>query len=227
MIAYLCGTLKHIEPDAIILDVGGLGYLVHVPTYLAQAAQTHQTETPDADFPLYCVHTKREDGETLFGLESIKARSLFNLLTNIPGVGGKMALELFSGLGLQGIIDATLQENKAAFAKANGVGPKMASRLLTELTHKRDRLLLLGNETHISDPSPKTAPAASNLKTVFEAVTNTLAGLGYRPHETKTLLEDLLKKQEIKQDATLNQNQIQKLTDTLLHQALQHLGSAA
>jgi Holliday junction DNA helicase RuvA len=204
MIAYLKGYVRHVTGDGIILDVKGVGYYVLCPTYLLRQAQGAFGD----ELVLWCVMQVREDANTLYGFEHNDGRVLFMAITRISGVGGRLALNLFSELGFHGLLEAILTEDVSRFQKADGVGPKMAKRLAIEL--KNQEKALLGKFDKVL-PLHTHAPAMQTPQ-LTEAL-SALKGLGYSEQEVRPLATSL-----VTDDPTLT-------TETLLQQTLQRLST--
>jgi Holliday junction DNA helicase RuvA len=183
MIAYLAGMIKHLDEDALIVSAGGVGYWVLAPSSVIQKALLHDKTHP---FEIWCVQHIREDSMTLYGFETLFARDLFMLLTAIPGVGGRVALNLFSALQTDGLLSALLCDDKQQLLKADGVGPKLATRLLTELQGKRPQLLRCAHES--AQEEGGGAPVTSLVQ---EETLKALEQLGYARTQTAPLVQEL------------------------------------
>ena len=135
MIARLAGALLEKTPEAIVLDVAGVGYEVRVPlsTFL---------ELPDEGKTVSLrVHTYvREDALQLFGFRSDAERTSFRLLLGISGVGPRLALAILSGIPVARLIAAIRAGDLVALRGVPGVGNKTAQRILVELKDKVDGL---------------------------------------------------------------------------------------
>jgi Holliday junction DNA helicase RuvA len=131
MIGKLKGIIDSYGEDAVILDVGGVGYLVHC------SARTLQ-ELPAAGQPAtLAIDTYvREDQIRLFGFVSEVEREWFRLLQTVQGVGTKVALSVLSTLRPAELANAIALRDKAMMARAPGVGRKVAERIVTELQDK-------------------------------------------------------------------------------------------
>ncbi len=131
MIGKLKGLIDSYSEDAVILDVNGVGYLVHC------SARTLQ-ELPRAGEPaVLSIETYvREDQIKLFGFTSDVEREWFKLLQTVQGVGTKVALAVLSTLKPADLASAIALRDKAMVARAQGVGPKVAERVVTELKDK-------------------------------------------------------------------------------------------
>ena len=131
MIARLTGILAESASDHAVVDVQGVGYLVQA------SARTLQAIGPvGGDVRLFTEMQVREDSMTLFGFASAAERDWFRLLTGVQGVGGRVALAILSVLDSDELSRAIGSGDAAMVARANGVGPKLASRIVNELKGK-------------------------------------------------------------------------------------------
>ena len=131
MIGRLRGSVDGTGEDWVILDVGGVGYLVHCSARtLGRLPGTGEAVTLSID-----THV-REDMIRLYGFASEGERDWFRLLQTIQGVGAKVALAILSALDPQRLADAVAVGDKAAVAQAPGVGPKLAARIVAEMKDK-------------------------------------------------------------------------------------------
>lgn len=163
MIARLSGTLAETSSDNAVIDVAGVGYLVHL------SARTLDALGPIGGNVLVLTELQvREDAWTLFGFGSPQERDAFRALTSIQGVGGRLALAILSVLSPDELARAVAQEDKAMIGRANGVGPKLAARIANELQGKLGVSAVGG-----AAPAPRAGAAADAL--------SALANLGFRP----------------------------------------------
>ena len=158
-IARLKGTIQERGPDWIIVDVGGVGFLVHVPASLA--GQSHAGDPVQ----LYTHLLMREDGVALYGFATAEEQGLFQMLMGVSGVGPRMALGLLSALGAEELTSAIASGDVGALARAPGVGQKLAGRIALEL---KGRLA----------PAPSAALPAGDRQVVAA-----LTALGYTQAE--------------------------------------------
>lgn len=152
MIARLKGLLDEIGPDWIVVDVGGVGYQVFCPARVIAAL-------PAIGDPL-SLHIEthvREDHIHLFGFASARERECFRMLTTVQGVGAKVGLGILGTLSVDDLTAAIVAEDKALLTRADGVGPRLAARLMTEL---KDKIVSLGAE--FVPNTPAAAPAGSD-----------------------------------------------------------------
>ena len=165
MIARLSGTLAEITADSAVIDVGGVGYLVHL------SGKTLSAIGPiGGDVVILTELQVREDAWTLFGFGSPAERDAFRALTSIQGVGGRLALAILSVLSPDELARAVAHGDKAMIGRANGVGPKLAARIANELQGKLGVSGLTG-----AAPAPRAGAAADAL--------SALANLGFKPAE--------------------------------------------
>lgn len=131
MIGSLHGVVAALGEETALIEVGGVGYVV-------QAGGRTLARLRAGDSVRLFIETHvREDAIRLFGFESEQERAWFAHLQTIPGVGAKVALGILDAMPPEALADAIALQDKAAFARANGVGPKLAARLATELAAKQ------------------------------------------------------------------------------------------
>jgi holliday junction DNA helicase RuvA len=131
MIGKLRGVIDAYGEDNVVLDVHGVGYLVHC------SARTLQALPPAGEAATLAIETwVREDQIRLFGFATDLEREWFRLLTGVQGVGAKVALAVLSTLRTAEIANAIALGDKAAVARTPGVGAKLAQRIVTELKDK-------------------------------------------------------------------------------------------
>jgi Holliday junction DNA helicase RuvA len=184
MIARLTGILAEIASDSAVIDVAGVGYLVHLSTRTLDSLGTIGGEV------LVLTELQvREDAWTLFGFGSAVERDSFRALTSIQGVGGRLALAILSALAPDELARAVAQDDKAMIGRANGVGPKLAARIANELQGKLGISGLGGAAL-----APRGGTAADAL--------SALANLGFRPAEAGVAVNAA--RDELGPDATLD-----------------------
>ena len=167
MIARLAGLLAETSADSAIIDVSGVGYLVQA------SARTLDALGPvGGNVAILTELQVREDGWTLFGFGSSGEREAFRALTSVQGVGGRVALAILSVLDPGELAAAISRGDKAMVARANGVGPKLAQRIVNELAGKLGSPALAGAT---GAAPPRGGPAADAL--------SALANLGFKPTE--------------------------------------------
>ena len=131
MIARLSGILGELGEDFAVIDVGGVGYLVFCSSRtLARMPAVGEGIQVEVD-----THV-REDHIHLYGFIDSTERAWFRLLTTVQGVGARVGLAILSVLTAEELVQAVAAQDKSAVARANGVGPKLANRIVTELRDK-------------------------------------------------------------------------------------------
>jgi holliday junction DNA helicase RuvA len=157
MIAMLSGLVDQIGDETLVLDCNGVGYLVY-------ASGRTLGRVPKIGQPLkLLVETQiREDRIQLFGFADAAERAWFRLLTTVQGVGGKVALAILSVLDPDAMATAILAQDKAAFVRADGVGPKLGQRIVMELRDKVGDMAMPATNGVIA-PTGAVADAVSAL----------------------------------------------------------------
>lgn len=168
MIAMLAGIVDQLGTDNLVLDVNGVGYLVFASTRTLGRA-------PGRGEPLrLLIETHvREDHIHLYGFVDEGERGWFRLLTTVQGVGARLALAILSVLAPDALTNAILAQDKAALTRADGVGPKLATRIVTEL---RDKVGALAIGPAAGTSSARAAAAEASA--AGDAV-SALVNLGY------------------------------------------------
>jgi holliday junction DNA helicase RuvA len=163
MIAQLRGTLADKRPNQILVDVGGVGYLVHIPVSTFYAlGDLHSNVT-------LLIHTQvREDAISLYGFLSSREKHLFELLISASGVGPVLALKILSGMSVDDLVPAVRSGDLVRLTRIPGVGRKTAERMVVEL---RDKLAAMETPGAARQPVVTTGAAAD--------VVSALLNLGY------------------------------------------------
>ena len=173
MIAQLRGTLGDKRPNQVLVDVGGVGYLVHIPLSTFYAlGDLHSNIT-------LLIHTQvREDAISLYGFLSAREKHLFEMLISASGVGPVLALKILSGMSVEDLVPAVRSGDLARLTRIPGVGRKTAERMIVEL---RDKLAAM--ET----PEDARKPVATSGTEVD--VVSALLNLGYDQHAAEQAVE--------------------------------------
>ena len=167
MIARLTGFLAETSADSAVLDVAGVGYAV-----LASSRTLDAIGPLGGEVMLLTELQVREDSMTLFGFGSAGEREAFRQLTSVQGVGGRVALAILSTLNPAELATAIAHGDKAMVARANGVGPKLAQRIVNELAGKMGSPALAAT---LGASTPRGGAANDAL--------SALANLGFKPAE--------------------------------------------
>jgi holliday junction DNA helicase RuvA len=169
MIGKLKGIVDSVEEEALILDVNGVGYLVSASPRTLRALPA-----PGQPVELLIETHVREDAIRLYGFLTAGERDWFRLLQSVQGVGAKVALGILGALSAEALSAAVARQDKAMMARAPGVGPKLAARLVLELKDKAPAFGVahFGHGEAGFERAPRLAKAA-------EDAVLALVGLGY------------------------------------------------
>ncbi len=169
MIAKLKGLLDETGKDFIVLDVGGVGYLVF-------CAGRTLSALPAVGQPvsLHIETHVREDHIHLFGFPNLAERDWFRHLLTVQGVGAKVALAILGSLSPDQLLQAIVAQDKAALTRADGVGPKLAGRIVAELRDKAGNVILPAVTESVAG-----AIAGDGLDRVAADAVSALVNLGY------------------------------------------------
>ena len=202
MIAQHRGTLADKRPNQVLVDVGGVGYLVHIPISTFYAlGDLHSNVT-------LLIHTQvREDAISLYGFLSSREKHLFELLISASGVGPVLALKILSGMSVDDLVPAVRSGDLARLTRIPGVGKKTAERMVVEL---RDKLAAM-ETSEAARHSVATAGAAAD-------VVSALLNLGYEERASEQAVERAAKDGAAKSPESF---------ETLLRAALQELSAPA
>jgi Holliday junction DNA helicase RuvA len=169
MISHIKGILERVCDNAVVIDVNGLGYMVHIPKNLTLPALGDTLK-------LYTVLYIKEDQLSLFGFTNLDDKAIFELLISVSGVGPKAALAVLSIMDASQISEAIVSNDSSAFTKAQGVGKRIAERIALELKDKVNN----------SFARPSLDLSSANRQDALDA----LISLGYsRSEAVKAVLE--------------------------------------
>jgi Holliday junction DNA helicase RuvA len=169
MIAKLRGLLDSFSADHAVIDVGGIGYLVFASTRTLSSLGALGGEV--------VLHTQMqvsEDDIRLIGFATAEERDWFRLLTSVQGVGARVALAILSALTVDELHRAIASGDNAMVARSQGVGPKLAQRIVNELKDKAGSVVL---------GAGGIAPAAQPAGSLGADAASALLNLGFRPAE--------------------------------------------
>lgn len=186
MISYLQGKILYKEADAVICLVADIGYHIHVSSFSLQ-------KLCEGDFAkLWIIETLRDQQVVYFGFLEAEEKKWFSWLCALQGISGKMALNILSALRPHQLRECILNQELHLLKAAEGIGPKLASRILHEL---KDKALRSSPASCLSQDAPfETIPIS---KDVQEA----LIQLGYSKNQAQTVLEKILKKESFPKEA--------------------------
>ncbi|MCH7639624.1 MAG: Holliday junction branch migration protein RuvA [Bacteroidetes bacterium] len=164
MIAYVSGTLAEKKPTEAVIDVGGLGYRLLIPT-----SSFDKLPAKGESARLHATLIVREDSQTLYGFATEAERQVFETMISVSGVGPKLALAALSGMSPGELRDVVLAGDTGMLTRIPGVGKKTAERLIVELRDKLSKLDGLGTYGAVAGDG-EAAQARSDARAGLEAL---------------------------------------------------------
>ena len=189
MFYYINGRLAHLDPSFAVLDVSGVGYKLTISGNTHASMPAHHSVSEAPTVKLYTYFAIREDDIELFGFISEEELSAFKMLITVSGVGPKAAISILSTLTPAKLAVAICTDDKKAIARANGIGPKTAARIVLEL---KDKL-----QKEVSSDAYADSPAVNELSAVIGASSkrkdaeDALSVLGYSRSEASAALRTI------------------------------------
>ncbi len=162
MIGKLTGIVDHVAEDHVILDVAGVGYLVHCPS------STLSKLAAGANASLMTEMRLTDETIRLYGFSSAEEREWFRLLQTVQNVGARVALNVLSALSPRDLERAIALSDKAAIGRAQGVGPKLALRIVTELKDKAPSMMLRGHDGMSASATAPRGPEADAVAALLK-----------------------------------------------------------
>lgn len=179
MYYYLSGTVAHIEPFLAVIDCGGVGYACRTTSFTLSRIKTGEKAK------LYTYLSVREDAMDLYGFSSQEERRLFQLLTSVSGVGPKAALAILSSSTPENLALSIITGDEKALTAAQGVGKKIAQRVILELKDK-----LAKGQTISASGENVAGPAMTIIpQNKLSEASAALAVLGYSQTEINVALK--------------------------------------
>lgn len=180
MYYYLDGNITVMEPGIAVVDCGGVGYLcqcsMNTLSHLEKGKKAH----------LYTQVVVKEDAFDIYGFWDMSEKRCFNMLLGVSGVGPKAALSILSAVSPEGLAMAVANEDEKALTAAQGVGKRLAQRILLELRDK------IAKETGLTQKAGVSVPGPQNLAGgKLNDVTAALSVLGYTPAEITAALRQV------------------------------------
>ncbi|WP_085904113.1 Holliday junction branch migration protein RuvA [Kiloniella majae] len=177
MIGKLTGKVDSTGDDWVMLDVGGVGYIVFC------SSRTLSALPGEGEVTSLLIETHvREDHIHLFGFATAAEKEWYLLLGTVQGVGAKVGLAILSAISPDELSVAIAAQDKTTLTRANGVGPKLAIRIMNELKDKIAKLSL-GTSGEIVDSSAAEGKPAATPMAISEDAISALVNLGYRRSE--------------------------------------------
>jgi Holliday junction DNA helicase RuvA len=186
MIASLRGRLKSLSVDGAVIDVGGVGFLVYIPTSTLSRLGVEGSEVS-----LFTYFHLREDAATLYGFSTEEELGFFKTLLNVSGLGPRLALSMLSAMDVKQLAVAIASGNSEMLIQIPGIGRKMAGRLVVELKDKITAGWAALPDLEITDDSADVLAALTSLGYSVTEATKAITSL---PTEATALeLEERLK----------------------------------
>jgi Holliday junction DNA helicase RuvA len=170
MYAHIEGIIAEKEADSIVLDCGGVGYLLNV-----SGATLSMAPSVGEKMKLYCVLNVREDAMELCGFHSREEKKMYERLRSVSGVGSKTALQILSALSVRDLSIALVTGDAAALTRVPGIGKKTAQRLVLELKDKVE-------DSQLTSQAASVSPKVTSTGAEAEAIA-ALTSLGYSSAE--------------------------------------------
>lgn len=189
MIGKISGRIDYRAADHVLIDVRGVGYIVYVSDRVMASLPANGEAVA-----LFTELLVREDNLQLFGFTTLVEKEWHRLLISVQGIGAKASMAIMGALGPDGVSRAITLGDWSAVAKAKGVGPKTAQRVVNELKDKAPSVMAMGGTVHDAlgtKPAdmdeviePVAAPSAPSGSAAFQSeALSALSNLGYSPSE--------------------------------------------
>ncbi|MDG1774793.1 MAG: Holliday junction branch migration protein RuvA [Flavobacteriaceae bacterium] len=175
MITHLRGKLVEKNPTEIVVECGGLGYLVHISLH------TYSLLPSEEAVSIYTHLQVKEDSHSLYGFMEVSERAIFRLLISVSGIGANTARTMLSSLSPEELRDAIASSNVGAIQSVKGIGLKTAQRVIIEL---KDKILKIYDLEELSSPLDNTNK---------EEALSALEVLGFARKQSEKMVEKILK----------------------------------
>ena len=199
MFSYIKGTLVEMFDDVVVVDTGQIGWNIHVPLSVMEALPGVGKEVQ-----IYTSFQVREDAMALYGFLSRQDLNMFRMLLTVNGIGAKAALSVMSTLRLPDLQAAILSEDGRAIARAPGVGPKTAKRVILDLKDKiRAEDLLPGAAAVSGDIRVQAVQGSLAADGAAREAVEALVALGYSSAEASRAVGRVTVTEEMTAEAVL------------------------
>jgi holliday junction DNA helicase RuvA len=201
MIASLKGTLKSISKSDIILEVNNVGYFLNVSSKLISSLGDIGSK-----LSLFTDLQIKDDKIVMYGFRTSSDQNFFKLLQSVQGVGPKAALSILSTLSVDEIILAISSGDKAMISRADGIGPKVAGRITSELSEKilkfkiNKPLEILNNQKSDINLDLESEDELENFTSIVEDIISALVNLGFSRSEAFSVVMKIKKDFSVKKE---------------------------
>lgn len=185
MIASLQGKLESLSGDSAVINVGGIGFQVYMPT-----SSLSTLGTTGKEVKLYTHFHLREDSATLYGFTASEELELFQILINVTGLGPKLALAMLSAMSVEKLTMAIATGNADLLIVIPGIGKKMANRLILEL---KDKIAAGWITTPAAELAAENTDVLAALTSLGYSVTEATLAVATLPHDQDLSLEEKIK----------------------------------
>jgi len=175
MITHLRGKLVEKNPTEIVVECGGVGYLIHISLH------TYSLLPPEEAVSIYTHLQVKEDSHSLYGFMEVSERAIFRLLISVSGIGANTARTMLSSLSPEELRDAIAASNVGTIQSVKGIGLKTAQRVIIEL---KDKILKIYDLEELSTPLDNTNK---------EEALSALEVLGFARKQSEKMVEKILK----------------------------------
>lgn len=179
MIGKLIGVVEEVFTDHILINISGVCYIVHSTS--SYNAGEHVS--------VYTEYIPREDKITIYGFDTIQQKELFNILRSVSGIAAKGSFNIVSTLKVNDVISAIISEDSSFLCQVNGIGKKVASRIINELKGK-DELMLLQGDSSVGVAANSSTNAID--ATLLQDASVALESLGFKKFQTYPILQGLI-----------------------------------
>lgn len=185
MIGKLRGFIDQVQEDRCLIDVGGVGYVLFISHKTVNLLNNHQKKQ---EISLIVETLVKQDSIELYGFISEIEKIWFLELMKVQGVGAKMAQKILSALSIEELVKAIASADVKSFSKISGIGPKLASRITTEM---RDAPKKLGIDVGIINDNINIDNFDNNNQNVQDAL-SALENLGYKKHDSLKIINFII-----------------------------------
>ena len=207
MIAHLSGQIAAKSAQNAVIDVAGVGYLVTASSRTLEAIGPVGSQVK-----ILTDMVVREDSMTLFGFASAQEKDVFALLQTVQGVGAKAAIAILSALSPDEVEEAIMAGDKAMITRADGIGPKIATRIVNELAEKLGKLKVSSMaQAGLAGSTPSVAGTAGQASQEISDALSALVNLGYGRAEAFAVLRQIATEMDNPTSAALIGRALQQL----------------
>ena len=185
MISSINGKIELLDSDGVIINVGGIGFRVYMPT-----STLGTLDTVGKEVKLHTYLHLREDNVSLYGFASTNELDLFQSLISVSGLGPRLALAMLSAMSIEQLATAIVSGSAALLIEIPGIGKKMANRLILELKDNIGTGWISTPVTQLAEENTEVVAALTSLGYSITEATQAVASL---PLDTKLSLEDKIK----------------------------------